>query len=233
MSTNLNTAQTTPTTPARRNPAVKVAAAACLAFGFTFFWTVASIDVPHKASDKNLLSWWQQDANLNSALASEFFAVATALLLLVIVNHLTALAPDRDRWARYANSMATVFTSTMLISAALRGVIAHMVKRFDEPLPSVEVLRYSTSLNYTVIGSASMTALALTMFAVSMVVLRAHILARWMAYVGFGCAALITVAVGALIGGFMVPVAILWALCMAVAIWRQPMSLPLADRTEK
>jgi hypothetical protein len=119
--------------------------------------------------------------------------------------------------------MATVFASTMLISAALRGVIAHMVRSFDEPLPSVDVLRYSTSLNYTVIGSASMTALALTMLAVSMVVLRTHFLATWMAYVGFGCAAVITVAVGALVGGFTVPIAILWALCMAVAIWRQPL----------
>lgn len=222
MSTDVNTAPTPSTTPAKRAPAVKVAAAACLAFGFTFFWTVASIDVPHTTSDEKLLHWWQQDTNLNSALASEFFAIATAILLLVVVNHLAALVPDRDRWARFANSMATVFASTMLISAALRGVVAHMVKRFDEPLPSVDVLRYSTSLNYTVIGSASMTALALTMIAVSMVVLRTHILATWMAYVGFGCAAIITVAVGALIGGFMVPIAILWALCMTVAIWRQP-----------
>lgn len=224
MSMSLNKAPTTSTAPAQRTPAVKVATAASLAFGFTFFWTVASIDVPHKASDEKLLRWWQQDANLNSALASEFFAIATAVLLLVVVNHVAALAPDRDRWARFASSTATVFASTMLLSAALRGVIAHMVKRFDEPLPTVDVLRYSTSLNYTVIGSASMTALALTMIAVSGVVLRTHVLASWMAYVGFGCGAGITVAVGALIGGFMVPVAILWAFCMAVAIWRQPSS---------
>ena len=224
MSTDLNKPPAT-TTPTKRTPAAKVAAAASLAFGFTFFWTVASINVPHKASDEKLLHWWQQDANINSALASEFFAIATAILLLVVVNHLTALAPDRDRWARLASSMATVFASTMLISAALRGVIAHMVKSFDEPLPPVDVLRYSTSLNYTVLGSASMAALAFTIIAVSMLVLRTHVLANWMAYVGFVCAALITVAVGALIGGFMVPVGILWALCMMVAIWRQPVSL--------
>jgi len=222
MSTYVNKAPTMPTARTTRTLATKAAALASLAFGVTFFWTVAAIDVPHKASDSKYLTWWQQGSNLNSALASEFFAIATAILLLVVVNHLTALVPDRDRWARFANSMATVFASTMLISAALRGVIAHMVKRFDEPLPSVDVLRYSTGLNYTVIGSASMTALALTMISVSMVVLRTHILATWMAYVGFGCAAVITVAVGALIGGFMVPIAILWALCMTVAIWRQP-----------
>jgi hypothetical protein len=43
-----------------------------------------------------------------------------------------------------------------------------------------------------------------------------------MAFVGFGCAAVITVAVGAMYGLFTVPIAILWALCLAVAIWRQP-----------
>jgi hypothetical protein len=222
MSTYVNKAPTTTAPAGRRTTASKVAAAASLAFGVCFFWTVASIDVPHKASDEKMLHWWQQGANVNSALASEFFALATAILLLVVVNHLTALVPERDRWARFANSMATVFASTMLISAALRGVIAHMVKRFEEPLPSVDILRYSTGLNYTVIGSASMTALALTMVAVSAVVLRTQILARWMAYVGLVCAGIITVAVGALIGGFMVPVAILWSLCLTVAIWRQP-----------
>jgi len=222
MSTYVNKAPTTPAAPAKRTSAAKVAAAACLAFGFTFFWTVASIDVPHNASDSKFLHWWQQDANLNSALASEFFAISTAVLMLVIVNHVSALVPSRDRWAAFANSMATVFAATMLISAALRGVIAHQVRRFEEPLPSVDVLRYSTGLNYTVIGSVTMTALALTMIAVSVVVLRTHILARWMAFVGFGCAAVIAVAVGAMYGLFTVPIAILWALSMSVAIWRQP-----------
>lgn len=222
MSTYVNKASTTPTAPTTRILATKVAALASLAFAVTFFWTVASIDVPKKASDSKLLTWWQQDANLNSALASEFFAISTAILMLVIVNHLVALAPDRDRWAGFANSMATVFASTMLISAALRGVIAHQVKRFEEPLPSVDVLRYSTSLNYTVIGSVGMTAFALTVVAVSVLVLRTHILASWMAYVGFGCGAVIVVVVAAMYGTFTVPIAILWALCMTVAIWRQP-----------
>jgi hypothetical protein len=221
MSTYVNKAPTTPTAPTLRTLATKVAALASLGFAVTFFWTVASIDVPHKASDSKLLDWWQQGANLNSALASEFFAVSTAILMLVIVNHLVALAPDRDRWAGFANSMATVFAATMLISAALRGVIAHQVKAFDEPLPPVDVLRYSTGLNYTVIGSVGMTAFALTVIAVSALVLRTHILANWMAYVGFGCGAVVVVAVAAMYGTFTVPIAILWALCMAAAIWRQ------------
>ena len=224
MSTYVNKAPTTPATPTRRSSAARVAAAASLAFAVTFFWTVASIDVPHKASDPKLLDWWQQGANLNSALASEFFAVATGILMLVIVNHLIALAPERDRWAGFVTSMATVFASTMLISAALRGVIAHQVKRFEEPLPSVDVLRYSTGLNYTVIGSVGMTAFALTVIAVSVLVLRTHILATWMAYVGLGCGAVVAVAVAAMYGTFTVPIAILWALSMTVAIWRQPAS---------
>jgi hypothetical protein len=222
MSTYVNKAPSTQSTLRTRTLATKVAALASLAFGFTFFWTVASIDVPHKASDSKLLHWWQQGVNLNSALASEFFAISTAILMLVIVNHLIALAPDRDRWAGFVNSMATVFASTMLISAALRGVIAHQVKRFEEPLPPVDVLRYSTGLNYTVLGSVGMTAFALTVIAVSVLVLRTHILASWMAYVGFGCGAVVVVAVAAMYGGFTVPIAILWALCMSVAIWRQP-----------
>jgi hypothetical protein len=202
----------------------KIAVAASVAFGVTFFWTVAIIDVPHKASDEKLLLWWRQDANLTSALLSEVFAIATAVLLLVVVQHLRSLAPERDPWAAFAGSAAFLFSSTMLISAALRGVVAHQVRGYDEPLPSVDVLRYSTSLNYTLIGSVAMTALALTMVTVSVMVLRTHALASWLAFAGFGCAALIAVAVVSLLGAFTIPVAILWSLCVAVAIWRQPAS---------
>lgn len=223
MTTYVSKAPNTPSAaPAGRALAARLSALASLAFGVTFFWTVASIDVPRKASDARLLHWWQQNSNLNSALASEFFAICTAILMLVIVNHLVAIAPNRDRWAGLANSLATVFASTMLISAALRGVIAHMGQRYDEPLPTAGVLRYSTSLNYTVLGSVSMTAFALTAIAVAVLVLRTQILARWVAFVGLGCGVVILGAVAAMYGQFTVPIAILWAISMAVAIWRQP-----------
>ena len=60
------------------------------------------------------------------------------------------------------------------------------------------------------------------MVAVSVVVIKARILGTWVAYVGFGCAAVILAAVVAMMGAFAIPLALVWAIALAVAIWRQP-----------
>ena len=50
--------QLTPSTAAR-----KVAAVASALFAVALFMTVASVDVPHDATDAELLHWWQQSGN--------------------------------------------------------------------------------------------------------------------------------------------------------------------------
>lgn len=118
--------------------------------------------------------------------------------------------------------MGSAVTATLLVSAALRGVVGHMVETLDDPLPEVGLLRYSTALNYQLINLSVMTVMALSIVAVSVVVLRSGVFGRWLAYVGIGCAAVILVAVGAQIGAYAIPAALLWALCLSAAIWKQP-----------
>jgi hypothetical protein len=67
-----------------------------------------------------------------------------------------------------------------------------------------------------------MAVLGLFILAVSVVVLRTRALGRWLGYVGVGCAVVMIAAVVAQYGAFTTPLGILWALCLAVAIWRQP-----------
>ena len=75
------------------------------------------------------------------------------MLFAVVTNHVL-LAGRRPRTAlgAFARSMAAAFTATLLVSAALRGVIGHLVKVEDGPLPGIDVLRYTTALNYTVLS---------------------------------------------------------------------------------
>jgi hypothetical protein len=207
-------------------PSTKARAVACIAallFAAGFFLTVASVNVPHKASDAKLLDWWQDSGKLNSGIASEFFAIATAVLFVVVINYVRTLIADAGmpQWSAFAHSMATVFTSLLLVSAALRGVIGHMVQFQDEPLPGIDVLRYSTGLNYTLIGTATMAAFALSVLAVSVVIVRTSVLARWVGFVGLAASGVTLVAVAASFGAFTIPLAILWAVCMSVAMWRQ------------
>lgn len=217
-------ATTTATTRPTRTPAAKVASAASALFAVAFFWTVASVDVPHKAADAPLLDWWQQSSNQLSGIVSQYCAIAAAVLFVVLMNYFKTLTVGTSavQWTAFARSMGLIFSTTLLVSGALRGVIGHMVKVDGEPLPGLEVLRYSTALNYNLIGSITMTALALTILAVSVVILRTVVLAKWVGYVGLVCSTIILLASLAMIGQFTIILSLIWTLCLAVAIWRQP-----------
>jgi len=201
----------------------KVAAAASLVFAFCFFWTVASVNVPHDATDAELLTWWQESDNRLSGTVSCFFAIGAAVAFAVVVGHVRRLPGfvASPAWSTFARSMGAAFTATLLVSAALRGVISHQVDHLDQPLPSIDVLRYSTALNYILIGVPVMAALALTIVAISVVTLRTAALRRWTAYVGLGVSALILAAVSVQMGAYAIALSLLWAFCLSIALARQ------------
>jgi hypothetical protein len=204
--------------------ASKVAATASVLFAITLFLTVAIVNIPRDATDAAVLDWWQQSSNRMAGLISGALAVVVAVLFAVVMNHIRALpaASAAPRWLAFARSMGTAFTATLLVSAAVRGVVGYMVETLDDPLPEIGVLRYSAALGYQLMNLPVMTVLALTIAAVSVVVLRTGVFGRWLAFVGLACAAIILIAVGAQLGAFSIPAALLWALCLAVAIWKQP-----------
>jgi len=51
-----------------RTSAAKAASASAVLFAVAFFLTVATVNVPHKATDAELLDWWQTSANLTGRL---------------------------------------------------------------------------------------------------------------------------------------------------------------------
>src|SRR4051812_39661882 len=158
-----------------------VAAGAAILFGVSMFLTVASVNVPHDAGNAELLHWWQQSGNRMSGIVSGLFAVCSAALLAVVANYVQGLEATRTSplWRAFARSMAGAFTAAMLVTAATRSAIGHLVDVMHEPLPSVDVLRYATALNYQVLGLAAMGALALTILATSVLALRTDAYARW------------------------------------------------------
>jgi hypothetical protein len=217
------TAPSTPA-PAAVAKAHRVAAIAAALFGIGLFMTVASINVPHEASDGELVTWWRDSGNQLSGVASGMWAILTAVAFTVVVNHVrrsprASLSPG---WRDFAASMGAAVSALWLVTGAARAAIGHLVMVMDEPLPGADVLRFATALNYVLLGLSGMSVLALCILAMSVLALRTGVLARWMAVTGFVCGGVIAVASLAQYGSYSTPLGILWALCLAVAIWRQP-----------
>ena len=216
------TSRTHTSTAARTSSRVPAVAAAV--FGIGLFMTVAVINVPHDPSDAELVKWWADSGNQTSGVLSGMFAIITAIVFTVVVNHLRRLprAAASPGWRDFAASMGTAVTALWLVTGAARATIGHLVTVMDEPLPGADVLRFATALNYVLLGLSGMTVLAMCILATSVLALRTGILARWMAVTGFVCGGIIVVASIAQYGALASPLGILWALCLSVALWRQP-----------
>jgi len=199
----------------------KIASGAAVFFAVSLFASVASVNVPGDATDADLLAWWHDAGNQTSVIVSMFCGIAAAIFFAVVANHLRALVSGSDHVARFAQSMAAAYTAALLVTAAVRGAVGYQVKVAGEPVPDVGVLRYSTSLGYALLDNVAMTTLALSILAFSVAVIRTGALGRWVAIVGIVCAVVIAGAVAASVGAFAIPLALLWAVCAAVAIWRR------------
>lgn len=206
----------------------RLTAAAAALLGAALFMTVAVVNVPHDATDAELLTWWQQSANRMTGVWSGLFALAVAVLLPVVVHQVLSVTATSKapQWTAFARSMAAATTAVWLVTGAARAAIGRLVDVMGEPLPGIDVLRFATALNYSLLGLSGMGVLGACIFAVSVVALKTGALARWVGYLGLVCALVILAAVLAQFGGFAVPVAILWSFGIAAALWRQPAPVP-------
>jgi hypothetical protein len=200
----------------------RVAAVAAALVGVFLFWTVAAVDVPHEASDADLLAWWQQSGNRWSGVRSGLSAIGVAVAVAVVRHHLGTLAARGSAWMGFARSMATAVAAVWLVTGALRASVGHLVDVMDEPLPGADVLRALTAVNYVLLGLSGMAVLGLMILGVSVAVLRTGVLARWLGWLGAGCATVVLLATLAQYGAYVTLVAILWSFGLAVALWRQP-----------
>lgn len=200
----------------------RIAAAAAVAVGVGLFLTVASIDVPHRAGDAELLRWWQERSNRTSGIFSGLAAVGVAVSFPVVGGYLFQVdrATRAPHWRHFSQSMVTAATALWLVTGAVRAAIGRFVDVSDEQLPGPDTLRLATALNYSLLGLSGMAVLSLAILSISVLVLRAGVLARWVGYVGLGCGLPMLASVIAQYGAFTTILGVLWAFCLAVALWR-------------
>ncbi|MGI9084938.1 MAG: hypothetical protein ACR2FE_06550 [Aeromicrobium sp.] len=200
--------------------AAKIAVGAAVLFAAAMFLTVASVNVPHDPTENELVEWWQQQGNRTSGVVSGASALCAAALFALLMSHVLQLDATRrsPTWRAFARTMASAFTAAMLVTAATRSAIAHLVDVMGEPLPGADTLRYATALNYQVLGLTAMGALSLAIVATSVLALRTAAYARWAAWVGLACGPVMLAAAVAGYGGFTVPLAILWSVTLGIAV---------------
>lgn len=214
---------TTATVPAQvrsRLPG-RVAAAASVVFGISMFGLVASVEVPADAGDQELTDYWRESETLTGATLSAAFALLAAICLMVVVNHVLARTATADgHLAGFVRSMATLCSACLVVVGAMRGAIAHLVRTEDLPLPDPDVLRYATSLGYSLLDLGTMALLGATILSASALVLRGRVLGRWIGVVGIVCGVVTLGAAAVGFGAYATPMAILWGVCLGVALLR-------------
>jgi len=200
----------------------RIAAAAAVVLGLSLFLTVAVINVPHGAGDAELLRWWQQESNRTAGIFSGLAALGVAVSFPVVAGYLFRLssAARAPHWRGFAAAMVGAVTALWLVTGAVRAAIGRFVDVSDEQLPGPDTLRLATALNYSLLGLSGMAVLSLAILAISVLVLRAGIVASWVGYVGLVCGLPILASVIAQYGAYTIPLGVLWAFCLAVAVWR-------------
>lgn len=198
----------------------KVAAFCGVAFAVFLFLGVASLEVPTDGTDQELLDWWAKGSNQDAALLSMAFVAISGMALIVFTSHLRDRLNGAGGTAGNAMFGPALGAGIMLLAtAAIRGTIANAVTH-DVAMPGVDTLRYLPELSFTVMEVAVMTSgVAILLGAWAMK--QTATFPAWAAWVGFVTGAL-TVVGSVIVGPFVIPIVLIWALATSVAVWRSP-----------
>jgi hypothetical protein len=194
-------------------------------FVFLIFLSLAVIEPLREATDAELLEWWSKDSNLDASIASMYTRLLAIPFLLVFAAQLRATlraVKGIGAWADIAFSAGVVCAGMLGLSALVRGVTALSVSANNEPLPGVDMLRFSTELAYQSYSMGAIGTLAVMAGAAGLAVLGTDALARWLGWISIPIAALGLVAVPLQVGAFVSPLLLLWTLaaCFCLATRR-------------
>jgi hypothetical protein len=218
----------------------RVGALAGVTFAVCLFVGVAMLEIPRRATDRDLTAWWSEHGNQISAVVSMYLFVAAGLSFLVFLVELRsrllgAEAGGGDLIVLVLGS-GVVFVAMLFVAGAARGMIglAALAPANGESLPGPGTLRYLPQIGYAVTGTGGLLAAALTISTTSLVIVRTAVFGRWLAWIGFAATAGIVGASVALSGVFAIPALLIWALATSVALShpRQPATKTEGDRRD-
>jgi hypothetical protein len=209
-----------------QHPGSKLAAVTGIASAVSFFVGTAILNVPHKATDGELVSWWSSSSHQREALISTIAFTLAGLLFVVFLAHLRSRLQASEggdgTLTTIVFSAGLLFVGTLFLAATVRGVISFAVKSplAEQPLPSADLLRYLPQISYAVLGLCGLLSAALAMAVTSVLAFRTGVFGRWLAWLGLVCAAALVAANVVLIGVGAIPAMLVWTVATSVALAR-------------
>jgi hypothetical protein len=209
-----------------RQLAARVAAVAGIGSAVAFLVGTAVLNVPLKATDRELVQWWSVDSHQTDALVSMFAFTLAGLLFLVFLaqlrTRLLAAEGSDGTLTTIAFSAGLMFVATLFVAATARGVIGYALKSPVETqtLPGVDLLRYLPQVSYAVLGLCGLLCASLAMAVTSILAFRTRVFGRVIAWLGVVCATGLAGASVLLAGMAVIPLLLLWTIATSVGLWR-------------
>jgi len=196
----------------------RVAAFFGVAFAVLLFLGVASLDFPIEATDQEVLDWWSKDSNQTAALVSMAFVAFSGFALGLFVSFLRDRLNGTNGTAGNALFVVGLGAVAMLLATAgARGAMANALMN-DEPLPGVDTLRFSAELSHAIMEVALMS-VGVSIVLAAWAILKTRAFPAWSGWVS-AVLGVLTVAGVVVVGPLVIPITLLWALAMSVAVWR-------------
>ena len=209
-----------------RHPGSKLAAFAGIASALSFLVGTAVLNVPTKATDSELVRWWSSSSHQREALISMIAMTLAGLLFVVFLAHLRSRLLTSEgghgTLTTIVFSAGLLFVGMLFLAATARGVISFAIRSpaGEQPLPSVDLLRYLPQISYVVLGLCGLLSAALAMAVTSVLAFRTGVFGRWLAWLGFVCAATLVAANVVLLGIAVVPAMLVWTIATSVVLGR-------------
>jgi hypothetical protein len=209
-----------------RHSGSKLAAVAGIASALSFLVGTAVLNVPTKATDGELVSWWSSSSHQREALISMIAFTLAGLLFVVFLAHLRSRLVTSEggdgTLTTIVFSAGLLFVAMLFLAATVRGVISFAVKSplAEQPLPSADLLRYLPQISYAVLGLCGLLSAALAMVVTSVLAFKTGVFGRWHAWLGLLCAAGLVAANVLLIGVGAIPAMLVWTVATSVALAR-------------
>ena len=217
-----------------RQPGSKLAAVAGIASALSFLVGTAVLNVPTKATDSELVRWWSSSGHQREALISMIAMTLAGLLFVVFLAHLRSRLLTSEggdgTLTTIVYSAGLLFVGMLFLAATARGVISFAIRSpaGEQPLPSVDLLRYLPQISVCRTRSLR-TSLRCTRDDRDVDTrVQDGVFGRWLAWLGFVCAAALVAANVVLLGIAVVPAMLVWTIATSVVLGRSATTRGLA-----